>query len=43
MTNGHNFEWFQSRFNNFDAFLGTSLNGLEVQATNFLLTIESMI
>lgn len=28
-------DWFQSRFNEFDDFLGTSLNGLEEQATNF--------
>ena len=26
-------EWFQKRFNNFDSFLGTSLEGLEDQAT----------
>lgn len=29
-TNGHTSEWFQSRFNSFDDFLGTSLKGLEV-------------
>ena len=39
MTNWHNSEWFQSRFNDIDAFLGTSLDGLEVQAMNFLLTV----
>ena len=33
-------EWFQRRFNNFDKFLGTSLEGLEDQATKFLLAIE---
>ena len=27
--------WFQRRFNNFDSFLGTSLKGLEDQATKF--------
>ena len=32
--------WFQSRFNDFDSFLGTSLEGLENQATKFLLAIE---
>ena len=26
-------DWFQKRFNNFDSFLGTSLVGLEDQAT----------
>ena len=34
-------EWFQSRFNGFDDFLGTSLQGLEEQATNFLLAVEA--
>ena len=34
------FEWFQSRFNGFDNFLGTSLKGLENRATNFLLAVE---
>ena len=33
-------EWFQSRFNGFDDLLGTSLQGLEEQATNFLLVVE---
>ena len=33
-------EWFQRRFNNFDSFLGTSLKGLENQATKFLLAVE---
>jgi len=33
-------EWFQRRFNNFDSFLGTSLKGLEDQATKFLLAVE---
>ena len=33
-------EWFQRRFNNFDSFLGTSLEGLEDQAIEFLLAIE---
>ena len=33
-------EWFQSRFNGFDDFLGTSLQGLEEQATSFLLAVE---
>ena len=33
-------EWFQSRFNGFDNFLGTSLKGLENQATTFLLAVE---
>ena len=28
------------RFNNFDSFLGTSLEGLEDQATEFLLAVE---
>ena len=28
------------RFNNFDSFLGTSLEGLEDQATKFLLAVE---
>ena len=30
-------EWFQKRFNHFDSFLGTSLEGLEDQLTEFLL------
>ena len=34
-------EWFQSRFNGFDNFLGVSLQGLENQATNFLLAVEA--
>ena len=34
-------EWFQSRFNGFDDFLGTSLQCLEEQATNFLLAVEA--
>ena len=34
-------EWFQSRFNRFDNFLGTSLKGFENRATNFLLAIEA--
>ena len=34
-------EWFQSRFNEFDNFLGVSLQGLENQATNFLLVVEA--
>ncbi|KAK7831726.1 hypothetical protein CFP56_027080 [Quercus suber] len=34
-------EWFQSRFNGFDNFLGMSLQGLENQATNFLLAVEA--
>ena len=29
------------RFNNFDSFLGTSLEGLEDQATEFLLAVEA--
>ncbi|XP_050277756.1 uncharacterized protein LOC126719218 [Quercus robur] len=33
-------EWFQSRFKGFDCFLGTSLKGLENQATTFLLAVE---
>ncbi|KAK7833453.1 e3 sumo-protein ligase mms21 [Quercus suber] len=33
-------EWFQRRFNNFDSFLGMSLEGLEDQATEFLLAVE---
>ena len=33
-------DWFQKRFNNFDSFLGTSLVGLEDQATEFLLAVE---
>ena len=34
-------EWFQSKFKGFDNFLGTSLKGLENQATTFLLAIEA--
>ena len=34
-------EWFQRRFNNFNSFLGTSLKGLEDQATEFLLAVEA--
>ena len=34
-------EWFQSRFNNFDSFLGMSLEDLENQVTEFLLTVEA--
>ena len=34
-------EWFQSRFNGFDNFLGMSLKGLENQATNFLLVVKA--
>ena len=34
-------EWFQRRFNNFDSFLGTYLEGLEDQATQFLLAVEA--
>ena len=33
-------DWFQKRYNNFDNFLGTSLEGLEDQATKFLLAVE---
>ena len=29
------------RFNNFNSFLGTSLEGLEDQATEFLLAVEA--
>ena len=36
-------EWFQKRFNHFDSFLGTSLEGLEDQATKFLLTVEAVL
>ena len=36
-------EWFQSRFSGFDDILGTSLQGLEEQATNFLLAIEAKL
>ena len=35
------FDWFQKRFNNFDSFLGTSLEGLEDQLTEFLLAVEA--
>ena len=34
-------EWFQRRFNNFNSFLGTSLEGLEDQAIEFLLVVEA--
>ena len=34
-------KWFQSRFKGFDNFLGTSLKGLENQATTFLLVVEA--
>ena len=34
-------EWVQSRFKGFDNFLGTSLKGLENQATTFLLAVEA--
>ena len=34
-------DWFQKRFNNFNSFLGTSLVGLEDQATEFLLAVEA--
>ena len=34
-------EWFQSTFNNFDSFLGMSLEDLENQVTEFLLTVEA--
>ena len=34
-------DWFQKRFNNFHSFLGTSLEGLEDQATEFLLAVEA--
>ena len=34
-------DWFQKRFNNFDSFLGMSLEGLEDQATKFLLAVEA--
>ena len=34
-------KWFQTRFNGFDNFLGTSLKGLENQATTFLLVVEA--
>ena len=34
-------DWFQKRYNNFDSFLGTSLEGLEDQAIEFLLAIEA--
>ena len=33
-------KWFQSRFKEFDHFLGMSLKGLENQATTFLLAVE---
>ena len=34
-------KWFQKRFNNFDDFLCTSLEGLEDQAREFLLAVEA--
>ena len=34
-------DWFQKRFNNFNSFHGTSLEGLEDQATKFLLAVEA--
>lgn len=34
-------EWFQSKFNECDDFLGTSLNGLERPATEFLLAVKA--
>ena len=34
-------EWFQRSFNNFHSFLGMSLEGLEDQATEFLLAVEA--
>lgn len=34
-------KWFQSKFNDFDSFPGTSLEGLENQETNFLLAVEA--
>ena len=34
-------KWYQSRFNEFDHFLGMSLKGLENQATTFLLAVEA--
>ena len=43
MTHELHSEWFQSRFNGFDDFLGTSLQGLEEQATNFLLVVEAKL
>ena len=36
-------KWFQSRFKEFDHFLGTSLKGLENQATTFLLDVEAKL
>nr|POF02877.1 putative disease resistance rpp8-like protein 4 [Quercus suber] len=36
-------EWFQEKFSGFDDFLGTSLNGLEEPATNFLLAVETKL
>ena len=35
--------WFQSRFNRFDDFLGTSLKGLEEPTTKFLLAVEAQL
>lgn len=34
-------EWFQSKFNEFDDFLGTSLNVLEKPTIEFLLAVEA--
>ena len=34
-------KWVQSKFKGFDNFLGTSLKGLENQATTFLLVVEA--
>ena len=36
-------EWFQEKFNGFDDFLGTSLNGLEKPTTKFLLAVEAKL
>ena len=43
MTHELHLEWFQSRFSGFDDILGTSLLGLEEQATNFLLVVEAKL
>ena len=43
MTHELHLEWFQSRFSGFDDFLVTSLQGLEEQATNFLLVVEAKL
>ena len=34
-------QWFQSKFQGFDNFLETSIEGLEEVATSFLLTVEA--